>query len=263
MPPSCERSSCPPWSRSWAGQAGRCPARPRACCGYPPPSRHASQPPHAHPRLPRHPATSATGPGGNTAPLRSEALRDERQAAHAEDRMTAKSTPTPPTEDLFIYVYALIDDAIATKAISIPARPGPAPGCSDAEILAITLVRLLLGRRSEAGFLAEVARDWAHLFPVLPHQSEFNRRARWLWGASELFRAALAPNVPDDDCQQVDTSALPVKHTSRAPRPTPGPGRMACMPGSAGTPPTPSGFTASGWRSRRTWVPGSCGPGAS
>ncbi len=34
----------------------------------------------------------------------------------------------PPTEDLFIYVYALIDDAIATKAISIPARPGPTPG---------------------------------------------------------------------------------------------------------------------------------------
>ena len=98
---------------------------------------------------------------------------------------------------------------------SIPARPGPAPGCSDAEILAITQVRVLLGRRSEAGFLAEVARDWAHLFPVLPHQSELNRRARWLWGAFEQFRAALAARLPEDDCQQIDTSALPVKHASR------------------------------------------------
>ena len=135
----------------------------------------------------------------------------------------------PPTEDLFIYVYVLVDDAIATKAISIPARPGPTPGRSDAEILAITLVRLLMGRRSEAGFLAEVARDWAHLFPVLPHQSEFNRRARWLWGAFELFRAALAANVPDDDCQQVDTSALPVKHASRVRGPDSwiGPGGLA------------------------------------
>jgi hypothetical protein len=40
-----------------------------------------------------------------------------------------------------------------------------------------------LGRHSEAGFFAEVARDWAHLFPVLLHQSEANRGIRWLWGA--------------------------------------------------------------------------------
>ena len=120
-----------------------------------------------------------------------------------------------PTEDLFVCVYVLIDDAIKARAIVIPARPGPAPGCSDAEILAITQVRVLLGRRSEAGFLAEVARDWAHLFPVLPHQSELNRRARWLWGAFEQFRAALAARLPEDDCQQIDTSALPVKHASR------------------------------------------------
>jgi len=120
-----------------------------------------------------------------------------------------------PTEDLFVYVYVLVDDAISSGAIAIPPRPGPAPACSDAELLAIALVRHLLGRRSEAGFLAEVARDWAHLFPVLPHQSEANRRNRWLWGASEQLRAALAARLPEDDCQQIDTSALPVKHASR------------------------------------------------
>jgi Transposase DDE domain len=120
-----------------------------------------------------------------------------------------------PTEDLFVYVYVLVDDAISSGAIAIPPRPGPAPACSDAELLAIALVRHLLGRRSEAGFLAEVARDWAHLFPRLPHQSEANRRIRWLWGASEQLRAALAARLPEDDCQQIDTSALPVKHASR------------------------------------------------
>jgi hypothetical protein len=120
-----------------------------------------------------------------------------------------------PTEDLFVYVYVLVDDAIGSGAITIAARPGPAPGCSDAELLAIALVRHLLGRRSEAGFLAEVARDWAHLFPVLPHQSEANRRIRWLWGAFEQVRVMLAARLPDDDCQQIDTSAIPVKHTSR------------------------------------------------
>ena len=120
-----------------------------------------------------------------------------------------------PTEDLFVYVYTLIDDAIKAGAVAIPARPGPAPGCTDAEVLAVAMVRHLLGRRSEAGFLTEVARDWSHLFPVLPGQSEFNRRARWLWGAFEQVRVLLAARLPEDDCQQVDTSAIPVKHTSR------------------------------------------------
>ena len=97
-----------------------------------------------------------------------------------------------PTEDLFVYVYVLIDDLVTARIIAIPPRPGPAPGCSDAELLAIAQVRHLLGRRSEAGFLAEVARDWAHLFPHLPHQSEANRRIRWLRGASGQLRCHLA-----------------------------------------------------------------------
>jgi hypothetical protein len=120
-----------------------------------------------------------------------------------------------PTEDLFVYVYVLIHDLITAGAIAIPARPGPEPACSDAELLTIAQVRHLLGRRSEAGFLAEVARDWAHLFPHLPHQSEANRRIRWLWGAFEQLRSHLAAQIPEDDCQQIDTSALPVKHASR------------------------------------------------
>jgi hypothetical protein len=120
-----------------------------------------------------------------------------------------------PTEDLFVHVYVLIHDLMLAGHIAVPRRRGPRPACSDAELLAITVVRHLLGRRSEAGFLAEVGRDWGHLFPRLPHQSEANRRTRWLWGAFEQCRATLAARAPEDDCQQVDTSALPVKHPSR------------------------------------------------
>jgi hypothetical protein len=120
-----------------------------------------------------------------------------------------------PTEDLFVYVYVLVHDLILSGAVRIPRRPGPSPACTDAELLAIAQVRHLLGRRSESGFLAEVARDWGHLFPVLPCQSEANRRTRWLWGAFEQVRTAIAARLPEDDCQQVDTSALPVKHPSR------------------------------------------------
>jgi hypothetical protein len=120
-----------------------------------------------------------------------------------------------PAEDLFACVYVLIHDLIIAGLVAIPPRPGPVPACSDAELLAIVMVRHLLGRRSEAGFLAEVARDWSHLFPRLPHQSEANRRIRWLRGAFEQIRVTLAARLPEDDCQQIDTSALPVKHTSR------------------------------------------------
>src|ERR1700753_168455 len=120
-----------------------------------------------------------------------------------------------PTEELFVYVYVLIHDLIVAGTIQIPRRPGPAPACTDAELLAIAQVRPSPGRRSESAFLAEVARDWGHLFPVLPCQSEANRRTRWLWGAFEQLRTAIAARLAEDDSQQVDTSALPVKHPSR------------------------------------------------
>jgi hypothetical protein len=120
-----------------------------------------------------------------------------------------------PLGDLFVHVYVLVDDAIAGGTVPVPRRPGPAPTCSDAEVLTIALVRHLLARRSERGFLEEVRRDWRAYFPVLPAQSEFNRRVRWLWGAFEQLRRRLLGAVPADGWQQIDTTALPVKHPSR------------------------------------------------
>lgn len=120
-----------------------------------------------------------------------------------------------PAEDLFVHCYVLVDDLIKTGLVVIPARPGPVPACTDAEILTIGLVRHLLGRRSESGFLAEISREWPRLFPALPHPSEVNRRDRWLYGAYEQIRRAVLADVPADGWGQIDTSALPVKHPSR------------------------------------------------
>ena len=53
-----------------------------------------------------------------------------------------------PTEDLFVHVYVLVDDAITAGSVDIPPRPGPVPACSDAELLTIALVRHLLYRPS-------------------------------------------------------------------------------------------------------------------
>src|ERR687886_644978 len=74
-----------------------------------------------------------------------------RNVAVVEDPSPAEAPIMLPTEDLFVHVYVLIDDAIAAGEVTIPARPGPTPACSDAELLTIALVRHLLGRRERAG----------------------------------------------------------------------------------------------------------------
>ena len=78
--------------------------------------------------------------------------------------------------DLFVQVYVLVDDAIKAGAVPIPARPGQAPACSDAEVLTIAVVRHLLGRPSERAFLAEVRREWPTL---LQDQAASWGMARW------------------------------------------------------------------------------------
>ena len=120
-----------------------------------------------------------------------------------------------PLADLFVHVYVRVDDALQRGAVAVPPRPGPAPACSDAEVLTVALVRHVLGRPSERDFLAEVRREWGHSFPALPAQRACTRRVRWRWGACEALRAHLVAAVPEDSWQQVDTTALPVTHPSR------------------------------------------------
>jgi hypothetical protein len=120
-----------------------------------------------------------------------------------------------PLSELFVHLYVLIDDAINDGTIALPARPGPTPACSDAEVLTLALARHLRRVTSENAWLTEVKADWSHYFPCLPAQSEFNRRTRWLWGAFEHLRAHLIAGIPEDRWQQIDTTGLPVKHPSR------------------------------------------------
>src|SRR4029453_14338821 len=168
-----------------------------------------------------------------------------------------------PLAELFVHVYVLVDDAVQHGQVPIPTRPGPAPTCSDSELLTLAIVRHLLARPSERAWLAELRANWADLFPRLPHQSEDNPRVRWLGGAFELLRAHLAGQLPADSWQQVDTSALPVKHQAGSAALTAGSAQRGWSPALAGTPPTASGSTASALGCGPTWAAGWCGAGAS
>src|SRR3712207_1504504 len=84
------------------------------------------------------------------------------------------------TEDLLIVLFCEVDDWV--RAHGLPRRPGRVPAFSDSEVLACALARELLGYSSERRFRRVLLRDWGHLFPRVPAQSELNRRTRWLWG---------------------------------------------------------------------------------
>jgi len=123
-----------------------------------------------------------------------------------------------PPEDQLIVRFCLIDDWV--QAHPPPRRPGPLPACTDSEILTLAVGRELLSGRTERGFLRQVRRDWSHLFPRLPAQSELNRRTRWLQGALDPLRRYLAAQVPSatSTLLGIDTSPLPVKHRTRVRR---------------------------------------------
>ena len=140
-----------------------------------------------------------------------------------------------PTEELFVYVYVLVHDLMLARAVVVPGWPGPAPACSDAELLAIAVVRHLLGRRSESGSSPRSARDWGHLFPVLPPERG-QPPTRWPWGAFEQLRIIAGGPAPG--------RRLPadrhVRAAGQAPLPGPRPGPAAPAPAT-------------------TWPPGSAG----
>jgi hypothetical protein len=117
-----------------------------------------------------------------------------------------------------IVLFCLIDDWLRTRPL--PRRPGPRPAGSDSEILTLAVGRELLGGRSERSFLRWVWREWRHLFPRLPAQSELNRRTRWLHGALDPLRRSLVAQLPSatSTLLGVDTSPLPVKHRTRVRR---------------------------------------------
>ena len=90
-------------------------------------------------------------------------------------------------------------------------RPGPAPVCSDSELMSMARIGECRGWNLETVMLSQW-REYPQLFPNVPTQSRFNRRRRNLMYAFNLIRKVILKNLDlaqDRQCV-IDSLPLPV-----------------------------------------------------
>jgi hypothetical protein len=92
-------------------------------------------------------------------------------------------------DDFCLYMYVIVDDTWQ-KVAPLFKRPGPEPACSDSELLTMALVGECRGWDLETDLLSHW-QEHRDLFPVIPSQSRFNRRRRYLHQAFNQIRKAV------------------------------------------------------------------------
>lgn len=111
-------------------------------------------------------------------------------------------------DDFSLWVYCLVDEIWQQIALLFQ-RPGPAPVCSDSELIAMVLIGECRGWDLETNLLSEW-RAHRDLFPRQPSQSRFNRRRRHLMAAFNLIRRVILRNLDLAQEQRCVIDSLPV-----------------------------------------------------
>jgi hypothetical protein len=116
----------------------------------------------------------------------------------------------PSFEDFCLWAYVLVDE-VWPRIAPHCRRPGPAPACSDPELVTMALVGECRGWDEETVLVSQ----WAHhrdLFPHQPERSRFNRRRRQLAGAINQVRRLLlaSPDLAQDRQCVLDSLPVPV-----------------------------------------------------
>jgi len=120
-------------------------------------------------------------------------------------------------EDFCLYVYVIVDDIYQTLSSRLP-RPGPAPACSDSELITIALVSEAYGWDVET----ELRDHWAPHLSCFPHfleRSRYNRRRRNLAWAINLIRRHVLAQLDlrqERECA-IDSLPIPVVKFHLAP----------------------------------------------
>jgi hypothetical protein len=98
-------------------------------------------------------------------------------------------------EDLFLVVYCVIDDWLRTRFASANApraRRGPRDDeFSDAEVLTVLLVGELCHCPREHAWLRQIRASYRSLFPALPSDGQFSRRAQAVQPLLATLRRAI------------------------------------------------------------------------
>lgn len=113
-------------------------------------------------------------------------------------------------DDFCLWTSTIVDDMWQGIAQGFT-RPGPAPLCSDSEVLTLALVGECRGWDLETDLLS-FWQDHRDLFPILPSQSRFNRRRRQLCNAFNLVRRAILSllDLAQDPQGVIDSLPVPV-----------------------------------------------------
>ncbi len=112
-------------------------------------------------------------------------------------------------EDCCRWMYVVIDDLWQRLPAAYKRRSGPAPACSDSEVLTLALVGECRGWTTETTLLSQWA-EYAHLFPILPERSRFDRRRRQLRHALNAIRQAVLAVLDVAQDRQCAIDSLPV-----------------------------------------------------
>jgi hypothetical protein len=111
-------------------------------------------------------------------------------------------------EDFCLWMYVVVDELWPAVARQYRRR-GPAPACSDSELVTMVLVGECRGWDQET----EAVEQWQayrHLFPVIPERSRFNRRRRALAPAINDLRQATLAQLDLAQDRQCAIDSLPV-----------------------------------------------------
>ncbi|MCL4543929.1 MAG: IS982 family transposase [Chloroflexi bacterium] len=111
-------------------------------------------------------------------------------------------------DDFCLWTFVVIDEVVA-KLTPWLRRPGPAPHCSDSELLTLAIVGECRGWDVETELLShwQTHRD---LFPHLPTQSRFHRRRRQLADLLNLVRRTILELLDAAADRQCVIDSLPV-----------------------------------------------------
>lgn len=121
-----------------------------------------------------------------------------------------KITKITNFDDFCLWMYCMVDDMYKQVAPHCrPAKRGPAPICSDSELLTLALVGECRGWDMETELLS-CWHDYSRLFPHLPSQSRFNRRRRNLAQAFNMIRMGVLGLLDLANDRQCALDSVPV-----------------------------------------------------